>query len=174
MLRATKVWLTAEQQDDFERFARSRTLAARLVERARIVLQAATGKADVEIAQTLDITRQTVGLWRRRFAEQGISGIEKDAPHSGRPRLIPASKIDEIVSLTTRQTPSDATHWSRRTLAAVAAVSPSTVGRIWLLAAAGQGAILAVPVGTTPPLLSGGGPDTGRSELVSKETMLTD
>ena len=83
MLRATKVWLTAEQQDDFERFARSRTLAARLVERARIVLQAAAGKADVEIAQTLDITRQTVGLWRRRFAEQGISGIEKDAPRSG-------------------------------------------------------------------------------------------
>jgi FixJ family two-component response regulator len=67
MPRATKVWLTAEQQDDFERFARSRTLAARLVQRAQIVLQAAAGKADFEIAQALDITRQTAGLWRRRF-----------------------------------------------------------------------------------------------------------
>lgn len=131
MPRAPKVWLTAEQQDDFERFARSRTLAARLVERSRIVLQAAAGKADVEIAQTLDITRQTVGLWRRRFVEQGITGIEKDAPRSGRPRIIPADKIDEIVSMTTRQKPVNATHWSTRTLAEVAAVSASTVGRIW-------------------------------------------
>ena len=98
MPRAPKVWLTAEQQDDFERFARSRTLAARLVERAQIVLQAAAGKADVEIAKALDITRQTVGLWRRRFLDRGIVGIEKDAPRSGRPRLIAASKIDEIVS----------------------------------------------------------------------------
>ena len=131
MPRAPKVWLTAEQQDDFERFARSRTLAARLVQRAQIVLQAAAGKADVEIAKALDITRQTAGLWRRRFLDRGIAGIEKDAPRSGRPRPIAASKIDEIVWLTTRQTPADATHWSTRTLAMVAAVSPSTVGRIW-------------------------------------------
>jgi transposase len=131
MPRAPKVWLTAEQQDDFERFARSRTLAARLVQRAQIVLQAAAGKADIEIAKALDITRQTVGLWRGRFLDRGITGIEKDAPRSGRPRLIAASKIDEIVWLTTRQTPANATHWSTRTLAELAAVSPSTVGRIW-------------------------------------------
>jgi transposase len=131
MPRPPKVWLTTEQQDDFERFARSRTLAARLVQRAQIILQAAAGKADVEIAKAMDITRQTVGLWRGRFVEQGIAGIEKDAPRSGRPRLIPAGKIDEIVSMTTRQTPANATHWSTRTLAEVASVSPSTVGRIW-------------------------------------------
>src|SRR5712691_521383 len=105
MPRAPKVRLTAEQQDDFERFAHSRTLAARLVERAQIVLQAAAGKADVEIAKALDLTRQTVGLWRRRFLDRGIAGIENDAPRSGRPRLIATSKIDEIVALTTRQTP---------------------------------------------------------------------
>jgi transposase len=131
MSRAPKIWLTAEQQDDFVRFARSQTLAARLVERSKIVLQAAAGKADIEIAQALGITRQTVGLWRRRFLDRGIAGIEKDAPRSGRPRLIAASKIDEIVSLTTRQKPANATHWSTRTLAEVAAVSASTVGRIW-------------------------------------------
>jgi transposase len=131
MSRAPKVWLTAEQQDDFVRFARSQTLAARLVERSKIVLQAAAGKADIEIAQALGITRQTVGLWRRRFLDRVIAGIEKDAPRSGRPRLIAASKIDEIVSLTTRQKPANATHWSTRTLAEVAAVSASTVGRIW-------------------------------------------
>ncbi len=131
MPRAPKIWLTTEQQDDFARFARSRTLPARLVQRAQIILQAAAGKADVEIAKALDITRQTVGLWRQRFLDRRIAGIEKDAPRSGRPRLIAASKVDEIVSLTTRQTPANATQWSTRTLAQVAAVSPSTVGRIW-------------------------------------------
>jgi transposase len=131
MPRAPKVWLTTEQQDDFERFARSRTLAARLVERAKIVLQAAAGKADTEIAKALDITRQTAALWRQRFLDGGIAGLEKDAPRSGRPRVIVASKIDEIVALTTRQKPANATHWSTRTLAEVADVSASTVGRIW-------------------------------------------
>lgn len=131
MPRTPQVQLTAEQRHDLERFARSRTLAARLVERAHIVLQAAAGKADVEIAKALDITRQTVGLWRRRFLHRGIAGIEKDALRSGRPRRIATRKIDEIVALTTRQTPANATHWSTRTLAEVAAVSPSTVGRIW-------------------------------------------
>src|ERR1039458_4316214 len=130
MPRAPKVWLTTEPQDDFERFARSRTLAARLVQRAQIVLQAAAGKADVEI-ETWDITRQTAGFWRRRFLDRGIAGIEKDAPRCGRPRLIAASQIGEIVSMTTRQTPANATHWSTRTLAQVTAVSPSTVRACW-------------------------------------------
>jgi transposase len=131
MRRAPKIWLTTEQKDDFERFARSRTLAARLVQRTQIILQAAAGKTDVEIGKALAITRQTVSLWRGRFLERGMAGIEKDAPRCGRPRLITASKIDEIVSLTTRQTPAQATHWSTRTLAQLAEVSPSTVGRIW-------------------------------------------
>jgi len=99
--RAAKVWLTTEPQDELERFTRSRTLAARWVERAQIVWQAAAGKANLEIAQPLDITRPKVGLWRQRFIAQGTAGIEKDAPRSGRPRRIAARKIDEIVSLTT-------------------------------------------------------------------------
>jgi transposase len=113
--RAPKVWLTTEQQDERERFPRSRTLAARWVERAQIVLQAAAGKAHLEIAQALDSTRPKVGLWRQRFIAQGAAGMEKDAPRSGRPGRIAASKIDAIVWLTTRQTPAHATHWSTRT-----------------------------------------------------------
>ena len=67
MRRTPKVWLTQEQQDDFERFARSRTLAGRLVQRAKIILMAAAHKPDQQIAQTLGIARQTVALWRERF-----------------------------------------------------------------------------------------------------------
>src|SRR5438034_4725264 len=124
MRTTPKVWLTQEQQDDFERFARSRTLAARLVQRARIVLMAAARKPDQEIAQALGIARQTAALWRGRFAEHGIAAIEKDAPRPRTPPVIPPAKIDEVVSKTTRETPADATHWSTRSLAAPVSALP--------------------------------------------------
>ena len=130
-MRGTKVWLNQEVRDDLERFARSRTLAGRLVQRAQIVLLAAARKSDQEIAEAVGVVRQTVSLWRGRFVEQGITGIEKDAPRSGRPRTITPARINEIVRLTTQSTPVAATHWSTRTLSPVTAVSPSTIGRIW-------------------------------------------
>jgi transposase len=123
--------LSQELRDDLERFSRSRTLPARLVQRAQIVLMAAARKSDPEIAQAVGVVRQTVGLWRGRFVEQGIAGIEKDAPRSGRPRSITPARMDEIVRLTTQSTPVAATHWSTRSLAPVTEVSPSTIGRIW-------------------------------------------
>ena len=128
---APKVWLTQEQQDDFERFRRSRTLAARLVQRSQILLMAAAHKPTEEIARALGISRPTVALWRDRFIEQGIAGIEKDAPRSGRPRVLQPPQIDELVRKTTQETPPGATHWSTRTLAQATGVSASTVGRIW-------------------------------------------
>jgi len=102
-----------------------------LVQRAQIVVLAAARKCDQEIAQTVGVVRQTVSLWRNRFVEHGIAGLDKDAPRSGRPRTIPPARVDEIVRLTTQSTPVAATHWSTRTLAPLTAVSPSTIGRIW-------------------------------------------
>ena len=131
MLRlAPKVWLSQEQQDELERFARSRTLAARLVERARIIVRAAAGLDNQEIAEEMDVCRQTVGRWRERFTTRGMDGLE-DRPRSGRPARIQLPAIDQIVRLTTQSTPVAATHWSTRTLAPVVEVSPSTVARIW-------------------------------------------
>ena len=130
-MRGAKIWLSLELRDDLEQFARSRTLPARLVQRAQIVVLAAARKSDQEIAQTVGVVRQTVSLWRNRFVEHGIAGLEKDAPRSGRPRTITPARVDEIVRLTTQSTPVAATHWSTRTLAPLTAVSPSTIGRIW-------------------------------------------
>src|SRR5437762_12193125 len=90
---------------------------------------AAAHKPDQEIARALGITRQTVALWQERFVEQGVAGIEKDAPRSGRPRTILPPQIDEILRMTTRETPPAATHWSTRTLAQVSQVSFSKIGR---------------------------------------------
>jgi hypothetical protein len=93
----TKIWLSQELRDDLERFARSRTLAARLVQRAQIVLMAAARKSDQEIAQAVGVVRQTVGLWRSRFVEHGIAGIEKDAP-GGRVRSLPPALMRSSAS----------------------------------------------------------------------------
>jgi transposase len=128
--RAPKVSLSAEQRDDLERFSRSRTLEARLVERSRIVLRAAAGQDNREIAEAVGLCRQTVGHWRECFVAEGIHGLE-DRPRSGRPARILAPTINEIVRLTTQSTPVAATHWSTRTLAAETQVSFSTIGRIW-------------------------------------------
>jgi len=131
MLRAYKVWLSPEQEDDLQRFARSRTLPARLVERSKMLLGCAAGQTGEEIAEQLDVARQTVSRWLGRYVERGLAGVEKDMPRSGRPRTITPARIDEIVRLTTQSTPVAATHWSTRTLAPMTAVSPSTIGRIW-------------------------------------------
>ena len=126
---APKVWLSQEVRDDLERFARSRTLPARCVERARIILRAAVGQENQPIAGELGLCRQTVGRWRERFAAAQIDGLE-DRPHSGRPARILTPTIDDV-RLTTQEKPAAETHWSTRTLATAVGVSAATVGRIW-------------------------------------------
>lgn len=113
-----------------QRFARSRTLPARLVERAKMLAGCSAGHGVEEIAAQLNVARQTVARWLGRFEAQGMQGME-DAPRSGRPPLILPPKIAAIVEKTTREKPAGATHWSTRTLAPMVGVSPSTVRRIW-------------------------------------------
>ncbi len=127
---APKVRLSQEARDDLERFSRSRTLSARLVERARIILRAAVGQENQQIADELGLCRQTVGRWRERFAVAQIDGLE-DRPRSGRPARILSPTMDEVVRLTTQEKPAGETHWSTRTMATVVGVSAATVGRIW-------------------------------------------
>ena len=71
-----------------ERVARAEKLAFQDVQRARIVLYAADGLADTEIASRLDTSAGLVGRWRRRFAVERLDGL-KDKPRAGRPRRFP-------------------------------------------------------------------------------------
>jgi transposase len=102
-----------------------------LAERARIVLLAAEGLDNQEIANLMGISRQKVGRWRTRYAEEDFPGIEKDAQRPGRPAIHDRVFQDEIIRKTQEDVPRNATHWSRRTMAEAMNVSPSTVGRIW-------------------------------------------
>ena len=114
------------------RWARGRSTPARLVRRAKVVLRAADGWLNTAIAAELSTREKTVGLWRRRFAEHGIAGIEKDAPGRGRPATVQRTAVEaEVIRKTTREPPPNATHWSTRTLAAELGISPASVRRIW-------------------------------------------
>ena len=124
------IQLTEQQRDELQRCVRSPGLAARTVERAKIILGLAAGKAKKEIAEQAGVVRQTVRRWERSFLRQGIKGLE-DAPRPGRPRVIQPEKIQQIVQKTTGETPPDSTHWSTRSLAKTMNVSASSVSRIW-------------------------------------------
>jgi transposase len=128
MKTARPIELSSEQRIELDAMVRSQTLEVRAVRRAQIVLLAADGMGNREIAAALGIGRVQVGRWRERFVQGGVAAIKDDLPRSGRkPRIDRA----EIVRLTTQTTPEAATHWSTRTLAKTAGVSDTTVLRIW-------------------------------------------
>jgi transposase len=128
---AKAVVLTANERVTLTKWARGRSTPARLVQRAKIILAAADGKRNDEIASVVGCTRRTVGTWRNRCAERRLTGIEKDAPRGGRTASVRAAKEAEIIAKTTQGTPAGATHWSVRTMAAAVDVSRSTVQRVW-------------------------------------------
>jgi transposase len=112
---------------------RSRTIPRRLVDRATIVLAAADGASSRVIARDCAIPRATVLQWIRRYEADGIAGIERDRPRSGRPRKhgpdVEAAVIDKTVK--EKPPPEVATHWSTRLLAKAMGLTYDTVGRIW-------------------------------------------
>ena len=128
---ARPVVLTAEQQDILEAHARARSAAARSVERARIVLLAAAGMQDKQIAAKLSIMPEKAARWRNRFLDGGLAALDKDAPRPGRTPTITPAKIQEVIRKTTQETPRNATHWSTRSMARVAGLSEKSVRRIW-------------------------------------------
>ena len=128
---APAITLSSDQQTSLEQWARSRSLPARVVERARIVLLAAAGRQDREIATAMRITPKKASRWRQRFLTLGLAGLERDASRPGRTPKITASFARRVVNLTIRQKPPNATHWSTRTMAAAVGISEASVRRIW-------------------------------------------
>ena len=90
----------------------------------------ASGKTNLEIAQQLEVTEATVGKWRRRYLQQGVSGLH-DELRPGRPRPISDERVAQLVRKTLKTKPQGGTHWSIRQIAAETRVSKSTVHRIW-------------------------------------------
>ena len=129
--RATPIVLSPAEADTLAAWAKSRTLPARVVERAQIIQMAANGMPSQEIAQALGVSRPTVQLWRQRFLGLRLPGLEKDAPRPGRLPKISDRKVRRIVEATLHGKPPNATHWSTRLMARAEGVSQATISRIW-------------------------------------------
>jgi len=128
---APAILLSEADRAELESLSRARREPVRTVQRSQIVLLAAEGKQDLEIAELLATTPRTVARWRHRFLQSGIAGLKKDAPRPGRTPTLTAEQIRSIVEKTTQEKPADATHWSTRRMASVTGISEATVRRIW-------------------------------------------
>ena len=124
------VELSPEERERLERWARRRKSSQALALRCRIVLGAAEGMANVDIAAELGCHAATVGKWRRRFAERRLDGLSDD-PRPGPPRRIVDTKVEEVLVKTLEETPAGATHWSTRQMARATGISASSVSKIW-------------------------------------------
>ncbi len=83
--------LSGEERDLLESLARSYTLPYWQVTRAQMVLLAAEGLRNDQIAGRLNCRREVVSQWRKRFFEQRLAGLE-DLPRRGRPPIFPPSR----------------------------------------------------------------------------------
>lgn len=126
----TPLMITSEESATLEGWARRRTTAQALALRARIVLQAAAGRSNTEIARRERVVKATVGKWRARFLNQRLDGL-LDEPRPGAPRQVTDADVERVITATLESTPRDATHWSSRSMAEHTNLSQSAIARIW-------------------------------------------
>lgn len=122
--------LTDEERDTLQQWHRRPKTAQALAQRAGIVLACATGKKNDVVASILHITPQTVSKWRSRFVASRLDGL-LDEPRPGAPRSITDAQVEKVVALTLESAPSNATHWSTRSMAKACGMSQSAISRIW-------------------------------------------
>ena len=119
-----------EERETLERWARRPKSSQALALRCRIVLGAAEGRYNKDIAAEQGCHPATAAKWRSRFAERRLDGLCDD-PRPGPPRTIDDAAVEAVIVLTLESAPVDATHWSTRSMAKAAGISPSSVHAIW-------------------------------------------
>jgi transposase len=122
--------LSEQERAQLQSWARRHTSAQALALRSRVVLLAAEGLNNTEIAERLGVHRPMVRKWRGRFAQHRLDGLI-DEPRPGKPRTITDEQVEEVIVKTLESTPKDATHWSTRSMAREVGLTQSAVLRIW-------------------------------------------
>jgi len=128
---ALPVTLADSERAQLDQWVGAQYTPQQIVLRSRIVLLAAQGLQDLEIATELSVHRHTAGLWRRRFRQEGLDGVWNIAPGRGRKPQHTEKKVAGIIKATLETKPKGQTHWSCRTMARAKNVSRSTINRIW-------------------------------------------
>jgi transposase len=124
--------LTDEDRQVLEKWVRAHSTSQQVVKRACIILLAAEGMSNTDIAMAVGFSRPTVIEWRKRFLAEGVNTLRKTRPGRGAKPKYTKEKIQEIVEATFHTKPKNATHWSCRTMAKEQGVSASIIhwGRI--------------------------------------------
>lgn len=122
--------LSEDARTDLVSIAHSRSMPHWLVQRSRIILMAADGESNTDIAEQLRLSKPTVGIWRRRYLEHGLQGLH-DELKPGRPRTISDEQVASVIRRTLQNKPKMGTHWSVRPMAEASGIPKSTVHRIW-------------------------------------------
>ncbi|MDO9578966.1 MAG: IS630 family transposase [Bacteroidales bacterium] len=131
MRTSKQIEVSDRDREQLTQVVRNGNTPQKVALRARIVLLSADGISTGEIMHQLDTTTPTITRWRDRYETDGILGLLKDRSRPGRKRRIEETKVREVVDRTLQEKPSNATHWSTRTLAAAVGLSPASIQRIW-------------------------------------------
>jgi transposase len=123
--------LEMSERLELERWVAAHRTPQQVTQRCRIILAAADGRQDREIAEDLEINPKTAALWRGRFLQEGSDCLWEVAPGRGRKPTYSLDKVAAIIQRTLETHPWGATHWSCRSMAQAEGVSKATVNRIW-------------------------------------------
>jgi transposase len=130
MPRLKPLVLSDDEREKLTAWARRPKTSQRLALRSRIILAAAAGDANGDIAFDMNITPQTVGKWRQRFLQDRLEGLI-DEPRPGAPRTITDAQVEDVIAKTLESKPDNATHWSTRGMAKAVGLSQTAIARIW-------------------------------------------
>ena len=125
------ITLSEADNQELNRWVGAHRTPQQVAQRCRIILAAAKGGQDKDIAGTMGINYKTVALWRRRFFNEGPDCLWEVAAGRGRKPQLTVEKIEEVVNATLQTKPAGATHWSCRTMAEKQGISKSTINRVW-------------------------------------------
>ena len=128
------LYLSPADRAELQSLVTNRNTPRKLVWRAKIVLETADGHGTVGIMRRAHTSKPTVWRWQERYLDEGVAGVKRDKTRPSRVPPLPRETRVKVITKTVRETPPNATHWSRSSMAEAVGISPSSVGRIWAAA----------------------------------------
>jgi transposase len=125
------LYLGPAQRAELQALLSNRNTPRKLAWRAEIVLATVDGQGTVEIMRRTAMSKPTVWRWQERYLDEGVPGLKRDKTRRSRVPPLPREVRLKVIAKTVQETPPNATHWSRATMAEAVGISPSSVGRIW-------------------------------------------